>query len=304
MPTRADLLSCKDPEDLKVIQSVIDRYLECDKWAVKALKDVAVLITSHPGNRPYLKACVETHKSLGLWIALAYDNYIDPDRESVDHNARMPAKDVLDNVDTIIMPHHQNWGGVLYPYFWLLKFGLNALSDFEYVYCVNGDFILEKPEGMLEIIQTARGYDFVSCGPVTHNTVNTAGFVIKTSVVKAIIKHFQDHFIPLDNYEKYTLQVGNAEGRFSAAIRDLGLKHLVVPGPEDEQIPYPGKGLWCEKAGFRHIHYEHGIAYRNRSIPPDVKYLDGRYMGSEYEIIKQYWETKDLKVLENWWPKG
>lgn len=290
-------------EELKGRQDVLNNYMANDSWNCRIFKKVGVLLTSHPGNRAYLKSSIETHKKLGYWICLAYDNYIHPDENHFDFNNIMPAKDVMDNVDTFIMPHYQTWGGVLYPYFWLLKFGVNILQDFEYIYCTNGDFILERPEGFPELLKLLGDGDIMTCGHNDKRYANTAGFIAKASALKAILKHFQDHFIPFEVYEKYTQDIGNAEGRLGRAIKDLNLKLVDVDPPNDDMLMEPGQGTWYDLIGFRHIHAEHNCAYRRKGIPPEIKYLDERFMGDEYKQIKRYWETKDPKILEEWWAK-
>ena len=116
--------------DRRDFQILLDRYLECDQWAKNIFKDVGVLLTSHPGNRAFLKASVESHKKLGYWLTLAYDNYFDPENQDITWDHIMPDRDVIDMVDTFVMPHYQSWGGVLYPYFWLLWFGIFTMKNF------------------------------------------------------------------------------------------------------------------------------------------------------------------------------
>lgn len=292
------------PEDREAGKQVLKNFMANSVWADNIFKDTAILLTSHPGNRPYLKATVESYRKLGLWICLVYDNYINPEHPNVDYNSIFPAKDVMDNVDLFLMAHHQTWGGVLYPYFWQLKFGITALQDFKYIYCANGDCLIEKPENFHLLLEQLGDNDLLGCGPVKENSFNTAGFIGKSKVLKDLIQHFQDHFLPFEVYEKWTQEIGNTEGRFSRAIKDLGLKLSIVSDPCDEQLGRVKQGWWYENLGFRHIHSEHNIAYRYKGIPPEPKYLDPRFLGGEYNIIKEYWETKDMKILENWWAKS
>ena len=281
-------------QDKREIKVVIERYMENDAWAVQSTLPVGVLLTSHPQNRPYLKASLESHRKLGYWITLAYDR--------VREHASLPAEDVLALADTFVMPHYQTWGGCLYPYYWLLKFGVSAMQDFEYIYCANGDCIIEKPEGFPKLLAMMEGADIMTCGPDRENSVNTAGMIIKSGAFRDIVRHFGKYLIPFETYEKYTQDIGNTEGRFKKAIKDLGLKMRTVEPPVNEQLHTPG-GTWYDIIGFRHIHAEHNWAYRNKGIPPDPKYFDERYMGSEIDTIKEYHRTKDRKVLESWWAK-
>lgn len=287
----------------------IDRTKSNDEWAKKIFQKCGVLITSHRGNLPFIRACIESHKKLGLWITFAYDNYIDPTWPAVDHNAMLPPKDAMEGIDLFLMPHHQVWGGVLYPWFWLMKWGVSSMEQFEYIYCTNGDFVLEKPENFPQLFDLLGDADIMSYGPSTETAESTC-FIAKTSSLKAIMKHYQDHFIPWDVYEKYTQEFGNAEGRFARAIKDLGLRvKRVEPGRcpthmQCEQLHQPGHGTWYDIVGFRHIHGELGYAYRYKGVPPPLKYLDERYTSSnDLSAIKKYEETGDLKVLAGWWAK-
>lgn len=302
--TRRDLEENLNEQDRKEITAWIERASSNDIWANKIFKKVGILMTSHSNNRLYLKACVESHKKLGYWMCLAYDNFINPESKGdLDYNKFMPAKDVIELIDTFILTRWQNWGGVLYPYFWLLKLGSNILQDFEYIYCINGDFILEKPENFEQLFNLMGDADFMGYGPDTEKSVSTGAFIIKSSAFKKIMRHFQDHFIPFEVYEKYTQDIGNTEGRFARAIKELKLKIKTVEPPYNEQMHIKGFGTWYNILGLRHIHAEHNFAYRNKKIPPHYKYLDKRFMGNEYDIIKQYWDTNDISVLENWWVK-
>jgi len=305
----------KDPkwaeQDKKEIAVVLNRYKENDVWANKASLPVGILLTSHQGNRAYLKACIESHKKLGYWITLAYDNFVNPEVKDMDYNRHLPAKDVMDSVDTFIMPHHQVWGGVLYPYFWLLKFGVNMMQNFKYIYCANGDMVLEKPEGFKELLKRFEDVDadIWGTGPDVFEDnrciFNTTGFICKTEVFKKIMLHFEKYLIPFETYEKYTQEYGNTEGRIGRAIKEYGFKcKQSNPKPTTEQLFYKGQcGEWGDLVGFRHIHAEHNYAYRYKGIPPEIKYFDKRFMGDEYNAIKKYWEEQDKSILENWWAK-
>ena len=301
--TRSDLtnprLSDKDKSEIKV---ALDNYMKNDEWVNKYFNKIGILLTSHPGNRPYLRPSIDSYKKLGLWITLAYDNHINPETPEVNYNDLMPPKDVMDLLDCFVMPKYNTWGGVLFPYFWQLVFGFNAMADFEYVLCANADTVFEKPEAFPQLFAMMGDADIMSCGPSTDRSINTVAFIVKTSAMKKIMKHYADHFIPFENYEKFTDEIGNAEGRLGAAVRDLGLKQVIVEPPMNDQLHVPGKGTWYQMVGFRHPHAECNYAYRYKGIPPDPKYIDKRFAG-DWDTINKYWETKDIKIIENWWAK-
>lgn len=287
---------------------ILNDMMRNDEWAMKAFKPVGVLLTSHPGNRPFLKASLESHKKLGFWTMVVYDNYLDPKAKHQTFDSVMPKKDVFDQIDTFLIPHHQTWGGVLYPYFWCLYYGLHTMGAFDYIFCSNGDCVLEKPEGFPKIMEMLGDADIMGCGYEENNgreLFNTTSFIAKTGAIQAIMKHFRDHLIGIETYEKHAERLGNTEGRFAIAIKELGLKLKKVPvNPVNTQIAAPG-GTWYDILGFRHIHAEWNTAHRKKKIPPEPKYLDDRYMTGKVNLVKKYYaetdETKKKQILNKWY---
>jgi hypothetical protein len=291
-------------QQLASVNQALDGYLGNDAWAPKIKKDVLVLLISHPAGRCYLTGSLRTHKDLGYWIAVAYDNYFDPALTKYDWDGLMPAKDQMDMIDSFFMGHHQTWGGVSYPFMWLLRIAAGFGLNFKYVYCINGDCIIEKPEGFPMMIETLGDADIMSSGPALEREIGTAGLLMRSQAFFGIAKHMVDHVVPFEEYEKSTQDFGNTEGRLAVAVRDLGLKQVIVEPGYNEQLHIPGHGFWWKTIGFRHIHGEHNYAYRYHAIPPESKYFDPRFMGDEYNQILRYHETKDKSILEAWWEKG
>lgn len=287
------------------VQQAIDGYLKNDLWAPKIKLPLLILLISHAAGRCYLKGSIETHKKLGYWLAVSYDNFINPEEPEVDYNTWLPPKDMMDQIDTFMLTHYQTWGGVSYPFMWSLKISSGFAQNFKYVYCINGDCIIEKPEGFPEFLDffIKSDADIMSSGPVCEREIGTAGLLMKSQAFARLADHLIDHVVPLEAYEKSTQEFGNTEGRLAVAARELGLKQLIVEPPYNEQLHKPGFGYWYKTIGFRHIHGEHNFAYRYKGIPPDAKYFDGRFMGDEYSRIKEYSETKDERILEQWWAK-
>ena len=183
--------------ELATRKLVVGCYMANDSWAVKIKKNVGILLTASSYGRPYLKASLETHQKLGYWVAVAYDNFIDPKAEGeIDWKYWMPPKDCMDLMDTFLMPHHQCWGGVSYPYIWQLRLASGLMSNFEYVFCNNGDCIIEKPEGFPKLLEEMGDADIMSAGPTLPREIGTASFLVRGKVFQAIAKHMNDHMVP------------------------------------------------------------------------------------------------------------
>jgi hypothetical protein len=287
-------LNKEDRRDYKILSR---RYSYCDKhiaWPWN--KEIGILLTSHPGNRAYLKASVESHAKTKLWITIAYDNYFDPDRKNMNWDSIMPSKEVIDKVNCFVMGPYQKYGGVMYPYFWLLRLGLSTMRDFPYIYSANGDCIVEKPEGIFTLLEMLKkeNADFISCGwwDKERPIFNSTGLIGKSSSVQLMMNHFEKHFIPLKAYEKSCMEFGNTEGRLGRAIKDLGLKVVALENPKNEQLHEKGHGDFCKIAGFRHLHAEIGAWWRDKEnkIPPEICYIDEKYFSKvELDELKKWW---------------
>lgn len=285
-----------------VLRDMMDNY----KWTNKIYKDIGILLTGHPGGRPFLKASLETHKKLGYWILLTYDNYFDPNNKNISYEQCFPKRDVFDLADSFLIPHHQSWGGVQFPYFFLLYQGVMNLGNFPYIFCSNADCIIEKPEGFSTLFDMFKksNADIFPIGWEENNgrpLLNTTSFIAKTEAIQKMMVHFRDYFIGEDisTYEKYVDKFGNTEGRFARAAIDLNLKVLK---PEENPINTQVSecsGTWGKTIGFRHIHAEYNNAFRRKKIPPHYKYLDNRYMTAKYNQIKEYYNEKDKKKKQN-----
>jgi hypothetical protein len=265
-----------------VIQETLDKNMACDKWVNNIFKKVGILLTSHPNNRGFLYGSIATHKQMGFWTTVIYDNYWDPKREEISFDDMMPDRETFDMADNFIISKQQDWGGVIFPYFWMLKFGIQFMSMFDYIYHANGDCIVEHPENLPVLINMMGDADifFVGWDDATARPMaNTTGFIAKKEAALAMMQHVQDHFIPFEVYEKYSAKLGSGEVRFANAVLELGLKNFKAPkNPVDLQLSTPG-GTWYDTIGFRHIHGEYKTFVKNGNNLTTVwPYIDWKAM--------------------------
>lgn len=292
---------------------ILDGMISTDPLTKKFFKEVGILLTSHPGNRPFLKASLKSYGKLGYFILLGYDNYWNPKQKTISYEQCLPKRDVFDLCDSLFITPYQEWGGVMLPYFFQLYQGVMTLGNFPYILCANGDTIIEKPEGFYDIFEMFKksDADIFPCGWEENGgrpLLNTTCFIAKTSAIQKMMVHFRDNFIPFDTYEKKVDFMGNTESRFHIATVELGLKVLKPEiNPVNTQVALPG-GTWYDILGFRHIHGEWNNAHRRKKIPPPTKYLDNRYMTGKINAAKAYEDEKDpekkQKLLEKWWKTG
>jgi len=294
------------PNQVSYAKYVLEGYMANDEWSVKSQKKCAIVLTGHPSGRMFLKHSVESHIKTGYWVHLAYDNYLDPKTPQQSYDKVMPPRDVFDQLHSFSMPHYQTWGGVAYPYGWLLRTGLNSVGAFPYIYCTNADCTLDKPEYFDMLFDLLGDADIAVVGWEDNNgrpLLNTTGIIGKADAMRGLAEHYVQHFVPFETYEKTHQRLGNPESRLHIASEELGLK-VAKPkeNPRDTQVSVPGVGTWAKLIGFRHIHGEYNKALRYEKLPPHHKYLDQRYCPKHvYDKIKQYDETNSKKVLKQLW---
>jgi len=288
---------------------VLNGYMANDEWSVKSQKKCAIVLTAHPSGRMFLKHSVESHLKTGYWVHLSYDNYLDPKNKGQSYDKVMPSREVFDQLHSFSTSHYQTWGGVAYPYGWLLRTGLNAVGAFPYVYCANGDCIIDKPENFDKLFDLLGDNDLAVVGWEENNgrpLLNTTGFIGKSEAMRALAEHYVKHFVPFETYEKTHQRLGNPESRLHIAAEELGLK-VAKPkeNPFDTQVSKPGVGTWAKLIGFMHIHGIYNKALRYQKMPPHHKYLDPRYCPAHvYNKIKAYDETGDKKHLKQLWKQN
>jgi len=301
---RIDMRTLTNKQDKADYRTLSRLYSWCDKnISFKYLKEIGILLTSHPGNRAFLRSSVETHKKTKLWITLAYDNYFNPDDFTVDWNSIMPSREVINQVNSFILGPYQKWGGVMFPYAFLLDLGLASMQRFPYIYCTNGDCIVENPDGIFELLERLKSEDadFISAGYWERGgrpIFNSTAFIGRQKAIQKMMKHFMENFIPLKAYERTCQDFGNCEGRMGKAIKDLGLKVVKLENPKNEQLHEPGNGDFCKTSGLRHIHAENNWAWKMRGkepriYSPPLKYLDRKYLSSnDWEFAKKNQPTE------------
>jgi hypothetical protein len=277
-----------------------------DRKATKWNEEISVLITAHMDQRVFLDACIDSVKDLG-WVLMVYDN---PDG---DYQRRLPKDSVFKKLDQFFMKHPtRDMPGPTYPQFWNFRHGIDLLlgSKSKYIFVIGADSILERPEGLPEIMEMLGDGDMIACStrnPQRHKDVycNTKSLLATKSAFKTIIDHVQKGFVPMD------YQFGNMESRFGLAIKETGIKEVKVPDlPGEDQFAYSyneeGKvinnGTWGDVLGYRHLAGEHKIRRKKKIVPVEEEYFDKDYLRRyELDTMAKYWETGEEKHLKAWW---
>jgi hypothetical protein len=265
----------------------------------KLADDLCVIVPTHRHQRPWLKACLQGVNKLGYFTILAYDNPYKPSLVKMPTDQIIPPNDIMAMVDYVSIKPKTFHSGVTIPHLWNMLFAVNQayVLGYDYIFCINGDFIMEKPEnfgtlremmGDSDIYPLAWNPNKPSCG--------TAAFIAKTEPQVSFWREFARTMMK---------PFGNAEARMGRYYKDNGLKvHHDNPGPLAHQMPQK-KSTWYTTIGLRHLHAEHKIRRWERKEPVEEKYFDKRFFKpGESPTLGNYWKTKDEKYLKAWWKTG
>ena len=265
----------------------------------KLTKDLCVIVPSHKYQRPWLKACLESVQGTGYFSILAYDNPFHKGQIPRPMTQLLPPNDVLAMVDYVSMKPKTFHSGVTIPHMWNMLFAVNQayILGFEYIFCMNGDFIMERPENFEQLRKLMGDADIY---PLAWNpnkpSCGTAAFIAKTEIQVDFWKEFA---------RTLHKPMGNAEARLGRYYKQnkLNVFHD-SPGPMPHQMPQP-KSTWYKTVGLRHLHAEHKIRRWQHEEPIEEKYCDKRFLnGNEQKSVAQYWKTGDKKYLKQWWGPG
>jgi hypothetical protein len=261
----------------------------------KLNKDIAVIVPTYWGQKPWLRACLESLRKLGYFILLAYDNHFWA-KQTTGH--MFPSCEVMQMADAVSMKHKTLLPNLGISYLWDQLYGLRLLKGFgfPYVLSINGDCIMEKPENFPKIVKLLGDADIICSEYVVEREYcGTVAMLAKTDMFLAYFDEFLKEFMA----HKWTL-----EKRLYKYIHDNGYKCVPVRNSaHNYKMPDPN-ATWCKKVGLRHLHAEQMIRKQERLLPVEKKFFD---FGENFDNIPKdgplhrYYMTDDPKHLEEWW---
>lgn len=278
----------------------------CNDQASKFNGKIAILVTAHNSQLMFMKACLESLQILKKWVLVVYDN-----PEGIPE--RLPDQETFRLMDQFFMKHYTNIPGPTYPQFWNFKHGVDILqgSACSHVFVMGADCVLERPEGLPEIVEMLGNGDILACSSKVDKHggpfCGTKSFLVKKRALTIILKFLRKGFVPLDH------QYGNLERRFGLAIKKMKLNEVRVSEmPHDDQFAHAynendeciSRGIWGSILGFRHLAGEHKIRRLEKRLPVEEKYFNKSYLRrNEIDTLVKYWDTEDRNFLECWWKK-
>lgn len=255
------------PERLKKVRS---REEEIYNWTIqdaqqveKLNKGIAIIVPSHVGHIPWLRACLESCKETGFFILLAYDNPF----WRVKNYDKFLLPSVMGIADSVIIKQRTFQVGVGPCHLWNMVYGLTLLKEMKFplVFSINGDCVMERPDGIHKIIEMLGDADLFPCHYEENRPYSgTMGWIGKTDIM---LDFFHTYRKEAYMYSRTT------EGRLWYYIKEKKL-NIVKPVNCPEFFKIPSPGTWYDILGFRHIHAEWKVRPTLGMKPVEEKYMD------------------------------
>ena len=277
--------------------------------------DIAIIVTSYNAQLGWLKATLSSYRKTGYYVILSFDqpshiwNNIDDADYILKHLPR-PIHYLL--AHSVVFKHKTYEANKRTGWYWDVKYAqaiINSFKNFKYVYCTNGDCIIEKPEGMKELPKILGEFDLMSGQSTPERTIHTADMFFKVDAFNKVMDYMSERMrFPIMGSQ-------SPECMLRDAVNTLELKEKFVKYPmlEDGNVDYYCTrnldSTWKEVLGFRNLYAETEYRENNGFEPLSSEYFDNyrdwSYFRDEWRrSLCKYYETKDRRYLMQWWDMG
>lgn len=274
--------------------------------------DTAVIVTCWAGQLKWLKAVLASYRMTGAFVIMAYDNpfyaWAEKNYQTMLRTMPNPHHYILANA--AVHKHITYDSDKRNGWYWDVRYAQGVIKSFpniKYIYCTNGDCIIERPEGLKEIIALLGGNDIMA-GQSDGNVIHTADMIMKVEAFNEIFDFMYDKMrVPV-------IGSRSPEQMLLEAVAYLNIKVMHAPvqpiSPEDGSTDYYCRygqpSTWRDVLGFRNLFAEYETAGNEGKEPLPAKYVDNYldwiyWGGEERETICKYWETGDRRYLFKYW---
>ena len=281
--------------------------------------DTAIIVTSYQGQLGWLKTTLTNYRKTGAYVILAYDNpchiWNNLDDESwFIKNFPRPIHYLL--AHSVVVKHKTYDADKRTGWFWDVKYAqsiVNGFKNIKYVYCTNGDCIIERPQGLNELKDILGDGDLISGQSMPGGTIHTANVFYKVEAFKKIMNYMSDRM------QCSVMASQSPEALLRDAVTELKLNEVFAEQPIIKEGPHAGTidyyctlnldSTWKRVLGFRNLYGEFEYRENNGLEPLPAEYLDPyrdwMYFRDDWRAtVCKYYETKDRRYLMMFWDRG
>jgi len=277
--------------------------------------DTAIIVTSYQGQLGWLRATLESYRKSGAYVILAYDNpaFIWNNIDDSDYMQKMFPRPIHYLLAHSVVTKHKTYDADKRTgWFWDVWHAqgiIRNMPNIKYVYCTNGDCIIERPEGIAELPSILADGDFMSGQSMPGGTIHTANMFLKVDTFHKILDYMTGRM-------KHSIMAScSPEGMLRDAVDEIKLKETFVSQPilPDGSIDYYCiqnlDSTWKNVLGFRNLYGEFEYRENNGLEPLPSKYLDPFrdyfYFREDWrETVCMYYKTGDRRYLGMFWDRG
>ena len=281
--------------------------------------DMAIIVTSWNGQLRWLKKTLLNYRLTGKYVILSYDNpfyAFDPsslsDQTAFDEKLLRSIHYLM--AHSVVVKHKTFDADKRTGWFWDVKYAqgiINLFPNIKYVYCTNGDCILEKPENIDQLKDILGDGDLMSGQSAPGNTIHTADVIYKVDAFNKIMGYMTEQFkVPVLGSFSPECLLGEA-----VTMLDLKVTHAPVQPISllDGSIDYYCRegvpSTFRDVIGFRNLYAEQEYRENNALEPLPREYIDD-YKNYSYldpgvrPTLAMYYKTKDRRYLYQYWMMG
>ena len=280
--------------------------------------DTAIIVTSWAGQLRWLKKTLQSYRLTGKYVVLAYDNpfyAFESSNRSTDYFLKnMPRAEHFLMAHSVVFKHKTIDNNKRTGWFWNAYYAKNLISGFpniKYVYITNGDCILEKPEGMDDLIKLLGDADFMAGQSEEGRTIHSADMIFKVEAFNKLLNYMGErHKVGVWGSVSVETLINDALMKRIVTVKHAP-KQPIDPkdGSVDYYCKYGGESTFREVIGFRNLYAEQEHRENNALEPLSKEYfddfMDWMYMPDNLkDNICKYYETGDRRYLYVFWHWG
>jgi len=280
--------------------------------------DTAIVVTSWSGQLRWLRKTLQSYRLTGKFVILAYDNPFypfDPSMLTTDYFLKnMPRPEHYLMAHSVVVKHKTIDNNKRTGWFWDAYYAKGIISQFpniKYVYITNGDCILEKPEGLGNLIDLLGDADFMAGQSEEGRTIHSADMILKVESFNKLLDYMASR-------HKVSIWGSvSVECLINDALKKVGFKVKHAPqqpiDPADGSVDYYCRlgvdSTFKEIIGFRNLYAEQEHRENNALEPLPKEYFDNfmnwAYMpDNQKDNLCKYYDTGDRRYLYLWWSIG
>lgn len=280
--------------------------------------DTAIIVTSWNGQLRWLKKTLQSYRLTGKYVILSYDNpfyaFEEHCKSEHYHLQNMPRPIHYLMAHSVVVKHKTIDNNKRTGWFWDAYYAkglVNLFPNIKYVYITNGDCIIEKPEGMNDLIALLGDADFMSGQSEAGRTIHSADMIFKKEAFNRLLDYMAErHKVPVWGSVSVECLINDAMKKLQFNIKHAPKQPI---DPRDGSVDYyckaGGDSTFRDIIGFRNLYAEQEYRENNALEPLSKEYFDNFmnwvYMPDSLKgTICKYYDTGDRRYLYKFWDEG